>query len=868
MVRELWNDIRYRVRALVRREDAERALNAEIEDHLARQAESLERAGWSPEDARRQARLAFGGLEGIREHTREAWGIVTLESTMQDIRYGIRQLRRNPAFACSGILVLALGIAAITVVFSIVYGVLLRDLPYDQPDRLVTLGSARRDVGFQAAYAGAADYFDWRQQQQVFEDLGLTRPIANYNLTGSGEPERLQGARATASVFSTLRVRPAIGRVFTEEEQLDPGTASSVVVLSHGLWQRRFGGDPSVVGGTILLNGSPYQVVGVMGADFQYPARDFELWTPLYIPPDQLREGGDYSYLCVARLKAGVTLDQARAQMSVLAANLVRAHPQTSRGSGVFVMPMLNDMTGSVRHALLLLLAAVGILFLVGCVNLANLLLARAANRGQEFSLRASLGATRARLARQFFAEAIPLAIAGACLGIVSAHWLLRLLIPLLPPSMPRIGEIGVHGPVLVASIVLSVGAAFLISLAPAAQIHTHLERGPAAAGRARGLFIVIEIACTVLLLVTAGLLMRSFAQLRSTDAGFRPAQVLSLHLAVSRTKYGDDAGVARYLERLIDRVRTVRGVETVGLVNRLPMGGQMQAGVIQFEGKDTRFNTDWRSVSSDYFRALNVPLLGGRTFNDSDTPDRTPVGLIDERLARDVFAAESPIGKRFKIDAPTAPWVEVVGVVGHVRQEGLDSDPRPQVYWPYHQRTQDRMAMVVRTTTDPSSLTASIRAAIHEVDPDQPLYDVRPMPAVLERTLRGQWINTVLIGIFAALALVLASVGLYGVVSYVTAQRRREFAIRLAVGAKASDVLALVLKQGFWLALVGLVLGLTLSAVSTRALGTMLHGVTAWDTWTYLAVSGLMMVVVLAASFIPAWQASHLDPRVALQQQ
>src|SRR6476620_10234178 len=372
-----------------------------------------------------------------------------------------------------------------------------------------------------------------------------------------------------------------------------------------------------------------------------------------------------------------------------------------------------------------------------------------------------------------------------------------------------------------------------------------------------------MEIACTVLLLITAGLWMRSFAQLRSTDAGFRPAQVLSLHLAVSRAKYGDDAGVARYLERLIDRVRSVPGVETVGIVNRLPMGGQMQAGVIQFEGRDARFNTDWRSVSADYFRALNVPLVAGRTFNESDTPDHPAVGVIDERLARDVFAAESPIGKRFKIDFPGAPWIEIVGVVGHVRQEGLDSDPRPQVYWPHQQRTQDRMAMVVRTTADPSSLTAPIRAAIHEVDPDQPLYDVRPMTAVLERTLRGRWINTVLIGVFAALALVLASVGLYGVVSYLTAQRRREFAIRLAVGAKASDVLALVLKQGLWLALVGLALGLMLSAVLTRALGTMLHGVTAWDTWTYLLVSGLMIVVVLAASFIPARQASRLDPKI-----
>jgi putative ABC transport system permease protein len=362
--------------------------------------------------------------------------------------------------------------------------------------------------------------------------------------------------------------------------------------------------------------------------------------------------------------------------------------------------------------------------------------------------------------------------------------------------------------------------------------------------------------------------LMRSFAQLRSTDPGFRPARVLSLQLAVSRAKYGDDAGVARYLERLIDRVRSMPGVETVGIVNRLPMGGQMQAGVIQFEGKDARFNADWRSVSADYFRALDVPLLAGRTFDESDTPDHTAVGLIDERFAKDVFADESPIGKRFKIDAPGTPWVEIVGVVGHVRQEGLDRDPRPQVYWPHQQRAQDRMAMVVRTAADPSSLTAPLRAAIHEVDPDQPLYDVRPMSAVLERTLQTQWINTVLIGLFAALALLLASVGLYGVVSYLTAQRRREFAVRLAVGAKASDILALVLKQGLWLALVGLAVGLVLSAVSTRVLGTMLHGVTAWDTWTYALVCGLMILVVLAASFIPAWQASRLDPKVALQPQ
>jgi predicted permease len=477
------------------------------------------------------------------------------------------------------------------------------------------------------------------------------------------------------------------------------------------------------------------------------------------------------------------------------------------------------------------------------------------------------LGATRSRLARQFFAEAIPLAVSGAALGILAAHWLLRLLIPLLPATMPRIDEIGLNGPVLIVSVVLSAIAAFLIALAPAVQVRANVERGPASRGRLRDLLIITEIACTVLLLVTAGLLMRSFSYLRSTDPGFRTARVLSLHLAVNRTRHGDDPGVARYLGRLIARVSHVPGVESVGIVNRLPLGGQTQVGAIRFEGSDTPFDTDWRSASPDYFRALNVPILNGRTFTNHDTADRPSVGIIDEHLAREVFGAEIPIGKRFRMDFSGAPWVEIVGVVGHLRHEGLDRDPRPQVYWPYQQRTQDRMAMVVRSSSDLSSVATAVRDAIREIDPDQPLYDVRPMTDVLERTLHGQRLNMVLIGAFAGMALLLATAGLYGVVSYLTAQRHREFGIRVAVGARATDVLILVLKQGLGRAASGLTLGLVLSAVLTRALQAMLHGVRALDATTYTSVSGLMMFVVLAASFVPAWRASQLDPTVALRQ-
>ena len=680
MLHELWNDVRYRVRALTRGAAADQSLRAEIDDHIAREAETLERAGLSAAEARRRARLAFGSLEHVKDESRDAWGTTLITSAIQDARYGARQLRRHPTFAASGILILGLGIAATTVIFSIAHTVLVRALPYEESDRLVTVGSSLRPAGFQSAYAGIADYFDWRQRQDVFEDLGLTRPVANYNLTGSGEPERLQGARTTASLFSTLRARPLLGRTYSEAEQLDPARASRVAVLSHALWQRRFGSDRAIVGQTILLNGTPTEVIGVMGPEFQYPDRTFELWTPLYVPPSALTGRTDISYLGVARLKAGVTLEAARAHMRVVAANLEREYPQTYTGVGVFVDPMLDSMTGSVRRALFLLVAAVGVLFLAVCVNLTNLVIARAANRAPELSLRASLGATRSRLARQFFAEALPLAAMGGALGVAGAHWLLRLLVPLLPATMPRIGEIGVHGPMLGVAVLLSAVATLGVALAPAMQVRSNVARGPASRGRVRDLLIVAEIACTVLLLVTAGLLIKSFWQLRATDPGFRPAGVLSLHLAINRTKHGDDPGVARYLGRLIERVGAVPGVDAVGIVNRLPLGGQVQSGPIRIDGHDTSVQTDWRTVSADYFRAMDIPILSGRTFLSHDSSTRPPEGLIDVELARQVFGAERPIGKRFRIDATDMPWVEIVGVVGHIRHDGLDRDSRPQV--------------------------------------------------------------------------------------------------------------------------------------------------------------------------------------------
>jgi putative ABC transport system permease protein len=788
-----------------------------------------------------------------------------LESLWRDLAQGLRQLRRHPGFALAGITILGLGIAATTAIFSIAYGVLLRDLPYDLPSRLVSINATMPKAGLPRAFAGASDYFDFRRDQQVFEDMSLTRAVGNYNLSGDGEPERLQGARTTPSLFSTLRAAPLLGRVFTEAERADPAQADRLVVLSHGLWKRRFASDPAIIGRRISLNGTPHEVIGVMRPEFQYPTAEFELWTPLYIPPVELAARGDYSYRSVARLKPGVTLAGARAHMESLAARLGRDYPRTNQDVGVFVGPLLAELTASVSRSLWVLVAAVGTLFLIGCVNLANLLLARAANRSRELAVRASLGATRPRLARQFFAETIPLAAAGVAIGFLAARVLLRLLIPFLPAGMPRVEEIGLHGPVLLFSASVAACATFLVALAPAVSVRASIERGPAARGTMRDVLMVAEIAGTAVLLITSGLLIRSFANLSEVNPGFQPDRAWSMHLAVSRTKHGDDPGVARYLGRLIDRLRAVPGVDAVGIVNRLPMGGQSQMMSVRFEElPDTRVMVDSRSVNGGYFRSLGIPLVSGRTFDDNDTPRRTLVGIVDERLVRDVFGGRDPIGKRFRINAVGQPWVQVVGVVGHLLHNGLDQDPRGLIYWPYQQRTQDRMAIVVRGNGP--NLAGAAREAIREVDPDQPLYDVRPMKEVVERTLSARWLSTVLIGAFAAMALLLAGIGLYGVVAYLTEQRRREFGIRIAIGASASQILAMVVKQGFTRVAAGLALGLALSFGVTRFLAALLHGVAPLDFVTYALAAFVLMAVMLIATMVPAWRAARTDPTLALR--
>jgi putative ABC transport system permease protein len=781
----------------------------------------------------------------------------------------LRQLRRHRAFAGALIAVLAVGVAVTTAMFSVVYGVLLRELPYPHADRLVTLASTDPRIPRGRSVAGAADYYDWRQRQQVFDNLAMVRPVVPLNLTGSGEPERLAGARITAGLCDTLGVTPILGRCFAEAEEREPERASSVVILSHALWQRRFGGDSAIVGRTIQLNGRGHEVVGVMGPSFRFPSREIEAWGALYIPPSALALRRDYSYLAVARLKAGVSVGAAAAQMATIAQALAREHPATNRDDTVSIAPMQSAMTATVRRPLIVLLGAVGMLFAITVFSIVNLVLVQLAGRAPELALRATLGASRPRLAAQLLGELVPLAVTGALIGLAGAYALLRSIVATLPATLPRVEEIGLHLPVALFGVALTAAAMGIPALVALWNARTSLRRGPASWVRLRDWLVTAQVAATVALLVASALFATSLARLRAVDAGLDATRVLTLQLAVDRARHGDDAGVAAYLGQLADAVRAVPGVRSVGLINRLPLGGQVQGGDLRVEGRDVAIATNWRSVDTDYLATLRVPTITGRGFDARDRADAPPVGIVDERFAASLGGPRAVLGKRFRIDAPGAddlPWVEIVGVVGHVRDEGLERDGRPLVYWPVAQRTQDRMAMVVRTATDPAAMATAVRQAIRTVDPDQSIADLRPMTAVIERSLETYRINAQFTALFAVLALGLAATGLFGVMASLNLRRRREFGVRLALGATRRELASIVLRQGLTRAALGVGCGLAIAALLAGSLRALLFGVTPFDVVAYSAVAGVMLAVAAAAAVVPAWHAARTDPLTSLR--
>jgi putative ABC transport system permease protein len=799
----------------------------------------------------------------------------------RDAAYGARLLGKAPGFAAASILIVALGIGSVTAIFSVVYGVVLRPLPYAEPDRLVAVWARAPRLKLPRALVGAADAREWQHATRTFEAVALARPIANFNLTGDGgEPERLLASRVSANLFAVLGVRPALGRTFADGE--DQAGRDRVVILSHGLWQRRFGGDPSVVGRTISLSGTPHTVVGVMRSDFQYPGREFQVWTPLTINPDELtRRETPFNYLVVARLRRGVDLRQAQTELDTLAARLAQAYPASNRELGFELAPLRDDSVRGVRPALYVLLGAVSCLLLIACLNLANLLGVRAAGRSREFAVRLALGASRGRLALQALAEVAPVLLIGGVLGVAGAGGAVAAFIPAAPPGIPRLDTIGVNVPVLAFTIAMLTVTGLVAGLVPAAQAwqsevaaatreNSRSTAGGRAQSVARDLLVIGQIALSVPLLVGTGLLARSFSALTAVDPGFRAEGVLSAQMAIPRAKYREDRQVAAFCAQVLDRVAALPGVVSAGMVNRLPLGGVGQVGAIEFENVDAGEarlpSGDWRSVTPGYFSTMGIPLREGRTFTEHDDEGSPPVGIVDEHIARTLWPGQSALGHRFRIPFGDLPWVEIVGVVGHVRHDALDVDMRPQVYWPYRQRAQDRMVLVVRGGDDARGLIPLVAGAVRSVDPEQPLYDVRTMDEVVERSLAQRRLSTTLIAAFAAASLLLACVGIYGVVAFGVARRLREFGIRVALGAERGDLTRLVLGHGTRLAAAGVLVGLTGAAGLSRAMASLVYGVGPRDAASYASSAVAILGVAVLASYLPARRAASVDPAVTLR--
>jgi len=804
--------------------------------------------------------------------------VTELRNALQDIRFGVRLLGCAPGFAIATIATIALGIGATVAMFSVVYGIVLKPLPFGHPERLALVWTAAPSQGFPRAFVGAANAFDWRAANHVFEDLALVRTIANYNLVGDGEPERLQGARISSNLLSVLQVAPALGRSFTPQDDRI-GHPANVVLLSHALWQRRFGGDPGIVGRTISLNSEPYTVVGVMGRGFQYPTREFVLWTPLTIDPDDFQTRSNYAYVVVARLKPGVTIAEAQIELNVISSRLAREYPATNAGIGAEVVPMLDDTIAVVRTPLFVLLAAVAAILFIGCANLANLLVARSLARSRDLAVRAALGASRLRLIRQSIAELVPMLAAGGALGFAAAAWILNVLVRLMPSDMPRLENVGIEWPAIVVAFVTLSMVGILVGSWPAvdagragvSSILANLSRGTTPRrARIRDLLVAGQIAGTLLLLIAATLLIRSFVEIERVNPGFVPEQVLSAHLAIPRLKYPKDRDVAEFCRRILERVQALPDVESAGMVNRLPLAGGLQTLGVEFEGVGPQAAkvpmVDSRTATPDYFRTIGIPLVRGRSFTEADDERGTPVAIIDQKLATVIWPGGDPVGRRLRIAFPGMPWTTIVGVVGHIRHDSLEEDTRPQVYWNYRQRAQDRMALVVKARSDPAALSRSIAGVIRSLDAEQPLYDVRTLDEVVDRSLARRWLQTVLLATFAGLALVLAGIGVYGVISYVVGQRLREFGIRLALGARRRDIVVLVVGRGAVLLLVGASVGLVVATAAARVLASLLFQVTALDPVSFALSTVAVSVVALVACYLPARRAGRVDAALALR--
>ena len=806
-----------------------------------------------------------------------------METILQDIRYGVRVLLKRPAFTFVAVATLALGIGANTAIFSVVNAVLLRTLPYPEPERLVAIwetNAAGREVNNRNEVA-MGNFLDWRTQQSGFDEIAAIT-YANLNLTGVAEPERIQGAAVTTNLFSVLGVQPVTGRGFLSEEE-KPESPRTVIV-SHELWRGRFGSDPDFIGKTLTLNGNQVTVIGIMppAFEFQFPStRQVEMWLPMRIAAPNTDRQAHYLYV-VGRLKQSVSRDQAQSGMNVLVSQLQQQYPKTNTDRGANVVSLHEQLVGNVQPYLRVLFAAVGFVLLIACANVASLLLARVTARHKEVAIRMAIGASRWRIVRQLLTESVLLSTVGGLAGLLLAYWETDLLVALAPPDVPRLGDIGLHAPVFVWTLGVSVITGVLFGLAPALgaskpDLNESLkEGGRSIAGpgrsRMRNLLVVSEIALALVLLIGAGLMIRSFARLQHVSPGFDPKNLLTMNISLPRQKYRENQQINSFFDQLLARVRSVPGVEAVGGIDPLPMGGSDGTTGFVVEGAPPRAIGDRpevgeRTATADYFQTMRIPLLQGRAFSERDREDAPRVVIINEALARRFWPNEDAIGKRlgFRASDPQV-WHQVVGIVGNVRHRRLDADPKPELFFPYSQYPGSFMTLVVRTPSDPVNAISAIRNEVLGLDPDQPVFDMKTMDERLSKTVATSRFVMLLLGAFAGIAMLLAAVGIYGVMAYTVSQRTHEIGVRMALGAGAPEVLKLVVGHGLKLVLAGVAIGVGGALALTRLMESLLFEVSATDPVTFALISAVLTGVALAACFVPARRATKVDPMVALR--
>jgi len=793
---------------------------------------------------------------------------------ISDLRYAVRTLLKNPGFAVVAILALALGIGANTAIFSVVDAVLLRPLPLRQPEQLVSIFGSFRG-GAQFASVSPADFKDYRDQNQVFEQLAAALSVSSpVSLTGSGEPERLTGALVTANYFETLGIRPGLGRGFVPTDEQEG--ANYKVVLSHGLWLRRFGGDSDTVGKQITLDGKPYTVVGVMLSDFRFP-RLVDLWAPMPLNSRGMSARGAHFLRPVARLKRGVTLGQAQAEVNTIAARLEAQYPDTNTRKGLRLVSLHEQIVGNIRPALLVIMGAVGFVLLIACSNVASLLLSRAASRQREIAIRSALGAGKARLVRLLLTESVLLALIGGTLGTLLALWGTDALLLANPSNIPRLQETRFDMGLLTFALLLSLLTGLMFGWIPALQVsrfnlNASLKEGGSAAGgsgRVRlwhRLLVVTEVALALVLLVGAGLMIRSCRRLLQVSPGFNPDGLLTLQINLPDAKY-DNEEASRFFQQITQRIESLPGVETLGMVTTLPLGGLGNDNpftILERPPQDPRqkVTADFRTVDHRYFQAMEIPLLRGRYFTEQEAREAAHVVVVSESLMQRFFQNESPLGKHLMIGEPAA--YEIVGVVGDVRNRALDLEVYQAMYVPSLKVHETSLA--IRTTVDPLSLARAIRSEILAVDMNQPVSNMRPMNDLLFNSMASRRFSMWLLNLFSAVALILAAIGVYGVISYSVTQRTREIGVRMALGASRYEVFGLVLKQGMLTGLAGVAAGLVLAFGVTRLMSRLLFGVSATDPLTFAIIALLFVLVTLLACYLPARRATSVDPIAALR--